>query len=38
MSRLGYVTAVLLFVAWSLACLALGAQLAIAHWIEWVTP
>lgn len=36
MNRLGYVTAVLLFVAWSLACLTLGAQLAIAHWIDGV--
>lgn len=38
MSRLGYLTAVLLFVAWSLVCLALGAQLAIGHWIDGLTP
>lgn len=38
MTRLGYATAFLLFVAWSLACMALGAQVAMSAWIERTAP
>ena len=37
MTRLGYVTKALVILGWSLACVALGAQLAISHWIGRVT-
>ena len=38
MTRLGYVTKALVILAWTLACVALGAQLAISQFLGQVTP